>query len=189
VVKTGFIGRTDLLAIILVKLQQYHCRPIVIDPVLVNHRGQPMFPDEVRHFYLNFLLPMATLVTPNYYEAAVLLNTAIPDNRDLQKLAGMCDRLHQSGAQNIFLKGGQAGEEMVDLFYDGQQLQELRSPRMETGNTHGAGDTLSAAVCVALARGEEMGTAVYLAHQFTAQAIQNSATWQLGAGHGPVFAH
>ncbi|NJN55268.1 MAG: hypothetical protein HC804_11220 [Anaerolineae bacterium] len=87
----------------------------------------------------------------------------------------------------MLLKGGEAAEDVIDIFFDGRTIHEIRSPRIKTENTHGAGDTLSAAVCVALARGESMDTAVYLAHQFTHQAMQNGAQWKLGAGHGPVF--
>ncbi|NJN55270.1 MAG: hypothetical protein HC804_11230 [Anaerolineae bacterium] len=50
-IKTGFIGQTDLIITISAKLQQHRCQNIVIDPVLVNHRGQPMFADAVRIHY------------------------------------------------------------------------------------------------------------------------------------------
>ncbi|MCP4359394.1 MAG: bifunctional hydroxymethylpyrimidine kinase/phosphomethylpyrimidine kinase [Chloroflexi bacterium] len=186
-VKTGFIGRPDLIIAVSAKLQQFRCHNVVIDPVLVNHRGQPMFADIVRQLYLAYLLPLAALITPNRHEAALLLNSSLPASNDLPRLANMARNLHRLGTQNILLKGGQEGEEVVDIFFNGREIHELRSPKIDTANTHGAGDTFSATVCVALARGEGMETAVYLAHQFTHHAIQNGANWQLGAGHGPVF--
>ena len=186
-VKTGFIGQTDLIITISAKLQQHQCQNIVIDPVLVNHVGQPMFPDLVRIQYLSYLLPLATLVTPNFQEAAVLLNTSLPNSDDLARLKRLAQDLHRLGAQNVLLKGGRVGDEMVDIFFDGRQMQELRTMRLETENTHGSGDVLSAAVCVGLANGLDVATAVVHARHFTSQAIQNSADWQLGAGHGPVF--
>lgn len=186
-IKTGFIGQADLIMTISAKLQQYGCQSIVIDPVLVNHRGQPLFADAVRIHYLRYLLPLAELLTPNVMETAVLLNSAVPDPSDLPRLAHLATELHRLGAKNVLLKGGRDGEDVVDIFYDGRTAHELHSPYIETENTHGAGDTLSAAVCVALARGERLDTAVYLARQFTHQAILNGADWQLGAGHGPVF--
>lgn len=186
-IKTGFIGQTELILVIASKLQQYGCQKIVVDPVLVNHRGQPMFAEAVRWHYVVALMPLAYLITPNVMETAVLLNTSAPDNHDLPRLARLAEELYRLGAKNVLLKGGRDGEHVVDIFYDGRTVQELRLPYIETENTHGAGDTLSAAVCVALARGERLDTAVYLAHQFTHQAIQNGAQWRLGAGHGPVF--
>ncbi len=96
--------------------------------------------------------------------------------------------LHTLGPRNILLKGGRDGDELVDIFYDGDKITQLRSPHIDTSNTHGSGDTLSAAVCAYLAKGEGMETAVRHAHQFTAQAIQTAAAWKLGRGHGPVWA-
>ncbi len=186
-VKTGFIGRSELVIAISAQLQQRHCRPVIIDPVLVNQRGQAMFPDVVRQLYLAYLLPLADLFTPNLTEAALLLNTSMPDSSDLTKLARLAQQLHHWGARHVLLKGGRDGEARVDLFYDGQQAQLLYTPHLETINTHGAGDTLAAAVAAYLARGEGMATAVAYAHQFTAYAIQRAAHWQLGQGHGPVW--
>lgn len=186
-VKTGFIGQADLIITISAKLQQHQCPNIVIDPVLVNQHGQPMFPDMVRILYLSYLLPLATLITPNVTETAVLLNTSQPNSDDLPRLKRLAQDLHRLGAKNVLVKGGRDRNEMVDIFFDGNQIQELRTLRIETKNTHGAGDVLSAAVCVGLANGLDVATAVVHAHNFTSRAIQNSANWQLGAGHGPVF--
>ncbi len=186
-VKTGFIGEPDLITTISAKLQQYQCENIVIDPVLVNQHGQPMFPETVRLLYLSYLLPLATMLTPNVAETAVLLNTSLPNSDDLPRLKKLAEQLHYLGAQHVLLTGARDGAEMVDIFFDGSRLRELRARRIETGNTHGSGDVLSAAVSAFLAQGHDVATAVAQAHHLTHRAIQHSAAWQLGAGHGPVF--
>lgn len=182
-VKTGFLGRVDLIQTIAAKLRQYQIGSIVIDPVLVNHKGQAMFPPEVTQAYIDHLLPLADLLTPNRREAELL--TGFPVN-SLAEMATAVPHLHTLGPQNILLKGGRDGDELVDLFFDGRSPIQLRSPTIDTPNTHGSGDTLSAAVCAYLAKGEGLETAVHHAHQFTQQAIQRAAHWQLGHGHGPV---
>ncbi|MFQ5434083.1 MAG: bifunctional hydroxymethylpyrimidine kinase/phosphomethylpyrimidine kinase, partial [Anaerolineae bacterium] len=75
----------------------------------------------------------------------------------------------------------------VDVYFDGRTLTRLTSDHIPTANTHGSGDTLSAAVCAFLAGGMDMGTAMHHAHTFTQKAIRRSAHWQLGHGHGPVW--
>jgi hydroxymethylpyrimidine/phosphomethylpyrimidine kinase len=45
-VKTGFLGRAELVIAVSAMLQKYRPAHIIIDPVLVNHRGQSMFPDD-----------------------------------------------------------------------------------------------------------------------------------------------
>lgn len=186
-VKTGFIGRPELLIAISAKLQSYPCQFIVVDPVLVNHRGQPMFSDVVRQLYLSYLLPLANLITPNLAEAALLLQMPVPVRSDLPALTQIARRLCALGAQQVLLKGGGDDTQHVDIFYDGQQAHLLATAHVHTTNTHGAGDTLSAAVTAYLAQGLEMKTAVTYAHQLAAQAVQRAASWQLGKGHGPVW--
>ncbi|MCA9955106.1 MAG: bifunctional hydroxymethylpyrimidine kinase/phosphomethylpyrimidine kinase, partial [Anaerolineales bacterium] len=101
-VKTGFLGRAELIIAISAMLQKYKPAHIVIDPVLVNHRGQSMFPDVVRQLYLAYLLPLADLVTPNLVETAVLLQTSTIDSD--ARLHRAATQLHALGAKNILIK-------------------------------------------------------------------------------------
>ncbi|MCB9419584.1 MAG: bifunctional hydroxymethylpyrimidine kinase/phosphomethylpyrimidine kinase [Ardenticatenaceae bacterium] len=182
-VKTGFLGRVDLIQTIAAKLSLYQLCNIVIDPVLVNHKGQAMFSPEVTQAYIDHLLPLADLITPNRREAELLTGLSV---QSVMEMETAVIHLHAFGPKYVLLKGGRDGDELVDLFYDGTAVTQFRSPRIDTINTHGSGDTLSAAVCAFLAQGMGMETAVYKAHQFTHQAIQRAASWQLGHGHGPV---
>lgn len=183
-VKTGFLGRAELVIAVSAMLQKYKPAHVVIDPVLVNHRGQSMFPDEVRQLYLAYLLPLADLVTPNLVETAVLLQTSSIDS--YAKLRRAASRLHQIGAKNVLIKGFRDRAERVDVLFDGQTFTDFRQPHLETQNTHGSGDTLSAAICFFLAQGLPLAKAISQAQQFTHQAIQRAAGWQLGGGHGPL---
>src|SRR5690606_30770564 len=70
-VKTGFIGRVDLLEAIAAGLGAFPVPHVVVDPVLVNHRGQAMFASDVTAAYRKVLFPLATLMTPNRHEAAL----------------------------------------------------------------------------------------------------------------------
>ena len=124
------------------------------------------------------------MITPNLVETAVLLNTSSIDS--YAKLRRAATRLHQIGAENVLIKGFRDGDDLVDVLFDGQTFTDFRQPRIETKNTHGSGDTLSAAICAFLAQGVGMKTAVSQAQQFTHRAIQQAANWQLGDGHGPL---
>lgn len=189
-VKTGFIGRVDLIEAIAGRLAAYAAEQpagqapwMVIDPVLVNHRGAPMFPAEVTRAYRERLLPLADLITPNRREAAILAE------RPVETVAEMADAartLHRQLGGAVLVKGGREGRQMVDVFFDGEEAIPLRAPRLETANTHGSGDTLSAAIVAFLARGESTLAAVREAHSFTHAAIRAAAGWQMGAGHGPL---
>lgn len=183
-VKTGFLGRAELVIAVSALLQKYKPAHIIIDPVLVNHRRQSMFPDDVRQLYLDYLLPLADVVMPNLGETAVLLPTFTIDSyADLCRAAV---RLHEIGAKNVLIKGFRDGSDLVDVLFDGQQFTDFRQPHIETSNTHGSGDTLSAAICAFLAQGLPLAEAISQAQQFTHRAIARAAHWQLGGGHGPL---
>lgn len=183
-VKTGFLGRTELIIAVSAMLQKHKPAHVVIDPVLVNHRGQPMFPDLVRQFYLAYLLPIADLITPNLVETAVILQTSSIDS--YAKLRRATTRLHEFGAKNVLIKGFRDGVDLVDVLFDGQSFTDFRQPAIKTENTHGSGDVLSAAICAFLGQGYPLKDAVFQAQQFTHRAIQHAANWQLGGGHGPL---
>lgn len=186
-VKTGFVGRTALVNTITNKLREYDCGSIVIDPVLVNHRGQPMFPSDVAQAYRTQLLPLADLITPNKHEAALLAKYPLSERVSTRWLEEVATRLHDLGPKHVLVKGGRDGAESVDVLFNGRSFQYFRAPHIDTINTHGSGDTLSSAICAFLAQGDGIETAVRRAHPFTHRAIQNTARWQLGQGKGSVF--
>lgn len=184
--KTGFIGRADAIARVAQRLRAHAVPNLVIDPVLVNHRGESMFPSEVTAAYVRHLLPLATLVTPNLHEAALLCGEPLPETVTPQWQARAARWLHALGAPHVLVKGGRGGGLLSDVLYNGRETTYFCLPRIATTNIHGSGDTLSAAICAGLARGESVATAVRHAQQFTAAAIQRAAAWRLGQGHGPL---
>ena len=182
-IKTGFIGKAETIRAIAKCLSRWPEIPLVVDPVLVNHKGQAMFPAEVMEAYQQHLFPLATLITPNRHEAALLTGLPVTTREEMVAAAS---QLHTFGPQHVLIKGLREGETMVDGWWDGSQMVWLAGGRVETNKTHGSGDTLSAAATVFLAQGLDMGAALWRAHAFVRGAIGAAANWHLGAGHGPV---
>lgn len=195
-IKTGFIGKADTIRAIATCLTRWQNIPLVVDPVLVNHKGQAMFPPEVTKAYQQHLFPLATLLTPNRHEAALLTGLPVTTREEMVAAA---HQLHTFGPQQVLIKGLRDGENMVDGWLDGAKATKgdsssgssssfhwLAGERVETANTHGSGDTLSAAATVFLGQGLEMGKALWRAREFVRGAIGAAAGWHLGAGHGPV---
>ena len=181
-IKTGFIGQTALIRAIAARLAGEPA-PLVVDPVLVNHRGEAMFSPAVTAAYREHLLPLTALLTPNRHEAALLSGHAVADLGAAETAARV---LHDQGARNVLIKGVPHQNGMLDLLFDGATYTPFAHAQIRTANTHGSGDTLSAVVCARLAGGAAVETAVGDAIRFTTAAINNGAGWSLGAGHGPV---
>ena len=65
-------------------------------------------------------------------------------------------------------------------------FHEFDATRIDTGNDHGAGDTLAAAVAGALAHGYTVPDAVAFGKRWVTECLR--AAYPLGHGHGPVSA-
>jgi len=184
--KTGFIGKTDLIKVISSGIQEYKPAHVVIDPVLVNHQSQPMFLPGVVEAYRTHLLPLAGLVTPNWAEALLLSRVPASALPHQENILEVINRLHALGARHILITGVHRDGLVIDTYSNGSQHQQLPRPWIETENSHGSGDTLSAAICAYLAQGDSMVDAILQAQKFTAKALQAARHWRLGKGHGPL---
>ena len=187
-IKTGFLGHVEIIQALAEKLASYKANAkksvlLVVDPVLVNHKGESMFPATVARAYIDHLLPLADLFTPNLAEARLFSDSPVTSLATMEAAARAIQTL---GPRWVLIKGARSGQEMVDLLYDGKNGRLLRKPHINSDNTHGSGDTLSAAICVFLARGLSMIEAVKRARDFTTMAIQGATHWRLGSGHGPL---
>ena len=185
-VKTGFLGKSDLIKLISAALQEYQPAHIIIDPVLVNHQSRPMFAEDVAAAYRTDLLPQASLITPNWAEAVLLAQLPTFSLPQQENIHEAISRLHSFGASRVLITGIHQEDEVIDVYSDGRQQQLLPSIWIATENRHGSGDTLSAAICAFLAQGDPMVAAIRKAQKYTAEALQNAKYWHLGNGHGPL---
>ncbi|WP_410871152.1 bifunctional hydroxymethylpyrimidine kinase/phosphomethylpyrimidine kinase [Nocardia sp. A7] len=157
--------------------------PLVVDPVAASMHGDPLLHAEALEAVRTTLIPLATVVTPNLDEVRLITGIEVVDDPTARKAA---EALHALGAQWAIVKGGhlRTSEFSTDLLYDGDTFREFTAPRIATGNDHGGGDTLAAAIASALANGYSVPDAVEFAKEWTYRCL--AASYDLGAGHGPV---
>ena len=185
-VKIGMLSRPEIIEAVADGLRRHGARNIVLDPVMVAKSGDRLLRQEAIAALKERLLPLATVITPNLPEAAVLL-----DLEEARDEAGMIDaaaRLRELGPRAVLLKGGHLAKdaESIDVLDDGAEPLTLAAPRIATGNTHGTGCTLSAAIAALLARGLPLRAAVREAKAYVTAAIRAADRLNVGHGHGPV---
>ncbi len=180
-VKTGMLGSADIIETVAAKLKEYAVTNLVVDPVMVAKSGDRLLAEEAVVALRDRLLPLALIVTPNLPEAGVLLERSV--ERESEMHAAVRD-LHALGSRYVLLKGGHLAGDPVDLLYDGEQLIELRSPRIPTRHTHGTGCTYAAAITALLARGLGVEQAVRDARAYLIGAIEHAHA--IGGGQSPV---
>ena len=73
-VKTGMLYDSEIVAAVADGLTHHNAERVVIDPVMVSTSGSRLIDEEAVEVMKQRLFPIATLVTPNVSEAAVLAN-------------------------------------------------------------------------------------------------------------------
>lgn len=157
--------------------------PLVVDPVCASMHGDPLLHEEALDAVRNTLFPIATIVTPNLDEVRLITGIDVVDDATARTAA---QALHALGAQWAVVKGGhlRTSATSTDLLFDGDTFLEFTAPRIDTGNDHGGGDTLAAALACALAHGHSVPDAFAFAKEWVTKCLE--AAYDLGAGHGPV---
>jgi len=156
--------------------------PLTVDPVMVAKSGAPLLKHEAVDALKNHLLPRATVVTPNRFEAERLANMTIKTMDDAKTAARKISRM---GPEAVVVKGGHLDQnEAVDVLYYRGEFKVLKAPRLDVKTTHGTGCSFSAAITAELAKGRDVPTAVQAAKGFITSAIRFGL--DVGKGYGPV---
>jgi hydroxymethylpyrimidine/phosphomethylpyrimidine kinase len=175
--KTGALGSAEIVRAV-AALARGFTFPLVVDPVLFSTHGAPLLSAEALR---EELLPMATLVTPNLHEAAVLSGLEVVDIDSMRRAA---ERIAASGAKAVLVKGGHLPGTAIDILFTAGQWLEFTAPRIDTRHTHGTGCAYSAAITAGLALGWELPEAVRRAKLWITEAIRTAPG--LGSGAGPI---
>ncbi len=180
-VKIGMLGSAATIDAVAVGLTYVGVAlaPVVIDPVMVAESGAALIDDETRAALVDVLLPRCSVATPNIPEAREL--TGLGTGATQEELARGVLEL---GPKAVVVTGGHS-EEMIDVFFDGERVVEIRGDRHPDGAAHGSGCTHSAALAAFLARGAEPLEAARRARKIASEAVANGLR-ELGAGVGPV---
>ncbi|WP_313614982.1 bifunctional hydroxymethylpyrimidine kinase/phosphomethylpyrimidine kinase [Agrobacterium sp.] len=183
-VKIGMVSRSQTIQAIAERLQHYQ-RKVVLDPVMVATSGDRLLQQDAIETLREVLLPLASIVTPNLPEAALL--TGLPIATDQAGKARQAESILKAGASAVLIKGGHgSGPESTDILFDGNEMHAFTAPRIATTNDHGTGCTLAAAVTAHIAKGHSLTEAVQLSKDYLQKALIASASLSVGHGRGPV---
>ncbi len=180
--KTGMLANASIVEAVAKAITAFRLPQLVVDPVMVAKSGDHLLDSRAVDTLRTRLLPLATVVTPNLPEAEALSGRRIQSLDDVREAAKI---IHALGPRAVVVKGGHAeGIEVVDLIFDGETFTELRTPRLQTSNTHGTGCTLASAIAANLALGATIVDAAASAQAYVAGAIRHGLA--VGHGHGPL---
>ncbi|MEG6616829.1 pyridoxine/pyridoxal/pyridoxamine kinase [Peptococcaceae bacterium 1198_IL3148] len=182
--KTGMLGSPALIELAAQTIEDNKLQNVVIDPVMVCKGVDEVLQPENTVSLRDVLVPKATIVTPNLFEAAQLAGQGPIKTLDEMKVAA--EKIRALGAKYVLIKGGSRleGTGAIDLLFDGETFEILESEKISTTFTHGAGCTYSAAITAELAKGKSVREAVKTAKAFITEAIRHS--FKLNEFAGPT---
>ena len=181
-IKTGVLPSEEIIRGVAGVLRKFNHIPLVVDPVIVNSLGVQLVTDSAIDAYKNELFPLATLITPNWREAEVLLG---------HKLENVEEDIKELGRWgcSVIIKSIASGEGWLsDYLYDAKtdKVREFRKPRIITRNVNGTGDSFSSAIATYIATKYKLEEAVEKGEEFISRAISLGAEYEFGHGFGPV---
>lgn len=190
-IKIGMCPSAPVIEAVADALTRWSAANIVLDPVMVATSGARLIAEDAVHALEDRLIPLARLITPNMPEAEVLAGFEVRDEKDQERAAvALADRFGCA----VLVKGGHGVHDANDVLAlpptetadvgAGVRTTWLRSPRVDTENTHGTGCTLSSAIACGLARGLGLEESVAAAKSYLMGALE--AGLNLGAGSGPI---
>jgi hydroxymethylpyrimidine/phosphomethylpyrimidine kinase len=182
-IKTGMLLNREIIAAVARALPEVGLSTLVVDPVMVSRTGVQLIDNDAINALRTQLIPLATILTPNRYEAQMLSGLQINSLEDMQIAA---QRIHKLGSAAVLVKGGNMAGELrgVDVWFDGDRLEVIKTETVDTANTHGTGCTLSAAIVANLTLGQAPFTSVKSAKTYVTKALHHALC--IGRGQGPV---
>ena len=169
--KTGMLASAAIVEAVADAVAETRIANLVVDPVSVSKHGHRLLDEDAVGAMRERVLPLATLVTPNLPEAAVLAGFDVTDRDGMEEAARAIQAM---GPRAVLVKGGHlpGATGADDLFFDGARMTWIAGEWIETPNTHGTGCTLSAAITAGLAQGRPLGEAVRDAKAYVTRAIR-----------------
>ena len=181
--KTGMLSNAEIVRTVAEAIRTFRIPNLVVDPVMVAKSGDSLLAKDACQAIRDKLLPLATVITPNVFEAGALLERRI---EDLDSMRNAARELKKFGCRWVVIKGGSLDIESraVDVVCGGEEPILLASPRIASRNTQGTGCTFASAIAAGLAKGVAPPEAIKRAKEYVTEAIRSGPP--IGSGHGPA---
>ena len=147
--------------------------PIVVDPVFVSTSGFEFIEKSNYKISQVYLSNHARLLTPNVFEAEILSGLKIKNN--LNKTKESLYFLYKKFQTPILIKSVYVEKNNIcDTLYDGDDVKMFKHKRVDIGEFHGTGCTLSSAICFYLANGNDLVDSILKARKYLLSSLNRS---------------
>lgn len=169
-IKIGMVYNSEIIKTIHGELKNKKI-PIILDPVIKSTTGGLLIEKNAIKDFKKFLIPLASIITPNKFEAEFLSQIKINSKKSLLKAA---QKIQKMGAKNVVITGAEIKNNKISDFILEEENQYMISGKIIPKTNHGSGCNYSSSLLVSIANGKPLKESVKFSKQFTYNSIKNA---------------
>ena len=169
-IKIGMVFNSQIIKILYHQLKKLKI-PIVVDPVLKSTTGGALIEKEAVLDFQKYIVPLATVITPNKFEAEMISKVKINSKSNLEKNAKIIQKM---GAKNVIITGIEEKNNKISDFVLEKNTKYTISGNKIANSNHGSGCNYSAAIVFAISSNKTIRESVKFAKEFTYNSIKNA---------------
>ncbi|MEJ2260663.1 MAG: bifunctional hydroxymethylpyrimidine kinase/phosphomethylpyrimidine kinase, partial [Nitrosopumilaceae archaeon] len=169
-IKIGMVYNSDIIKIIYNCLKKLSL-PIVLDPVIKSTTGGMLIQKTAVSDFKKYLIPLATVITPNKFEAEFISKSKINSRKSLINSGKIIQKL---GAKNIVITGLTFEKnKIIDFVMTKKDQNFIEGVKLDSKN-HGSGGNYSAAMIFSLVRGKSVLESARFARKYSFESIKGA---------------
>jgi len=169
-IKIGVVFNSEIIKTLYQQLKKLKI-PIVVDPVIKSTTGGELIERKAIEDFKKYIIPLATVITPNRFEAEILTKTKINSKNAIEKIA---KNIQKMGATNVVITGIEGkNKKITDFILEKNTKYIISEDKISTTN-HGSGCNYSAAMIFAISNKKTIRESVKFAKEFAYSSIKNA---------------
>ena len=168
-IKIGMVFNSEIIKTLYQQLKKLKI-PIVIDPVIKSTTGGALIEEKAIEDFQKYIIPLATVITPNKFEAEILSKSKINSKNTVEKIAR---KIQNMGAKNVVITGIEKNNKIIDFVLEKSTKYKISGDKIK-GTNHGSGCNYSAAMIFAIANKRPIHESVKFAKEFAYNSIKNA---------------
>ena len=179
-IKIGMVFDSQTIKVIYKELKKLEI-PIVVDPVIESTTGGRLIKKSAIQDFQKFIIPLATIITPNQFEAGILTNIKVKTQQSASKAA---KRIQEMGAENVIITGVENKEDKITDIVVGKNTEFIIANEKINSQNHGSGCSHSAFVLFSFVKNKDIKTSAKFANEETRNAIKSAE--KIGKGFAMI---
>lgn len=169
-IKIGMVFNSDIIKTLYQQLKKSKI-PIVVDPVIKSTTGGTLIDRNAIDDFKKYIIPLATIITPNRFEAEILTKTKVNSKNTIEKIA---KNIQKMGATNVVITGIEGKNKKITDFVLEKNTKYVISNDKISSTNHGSGCNYSAAMIFAISNKKTIRESVKFAKEFAHNSIKNA---------------